>query len=304
MRIELSSLIDFTGSGSNFISAMKSALVLAVSSLLLVSAMMPTALAASKSNRIRISYEEPKNPEHIRLIAGFKERRTLERLQEFLSPFSLPRRLTIKLAGCDGEADAFYGDREITVCYEYVQVLFDNAPAETTPSGIEPIDTIIGPLIDTGLHEFAHALFDMLDIPVLGREEDAADQVSAYIYLQLGVAESRRLIAGTAYAFLQEASSAELPMKLEDYADEHSTPEQRAYNVLCMAYGADPKLFGGVVGEKRGFLPKYRAETCEEEYEQVQDAYEELIEPHVDQALARKIFDREWLNQKTLKKQR
>lgn len=304
MRVELSSLIDFTGSVSNFISAMKSALVLAATSLLLVSAMMPTALAAPKSNRIRISYEEPKNPEHIKLAAGLKEHRRLERFQEFLSPFSLPRRLTIKLAGCDGEADAFYGDREITICYEYVQVLIDNAPAETTSSGIEPIDTIIGPLIDTGLHEFAHALFDMLDIPVLGREEDAADQVSAYIYLQLGVAESHRLIAGTAYAFLQEASSDELPKKLDDYADDHSTPEQRAYNVLCMGYGADPKLFGDVVGEKTGFLPKYRAETCEEEYEQVQDAYEVLIEPHVDKALARKIFDREWLNQRTLKQQR
>ena len=283
---------------------MRGFLTLAVMSMLLFGAMTPTAFAASKSDRIRVVYEEPKNPEHIKFALGFKEHRRLERIQEFLSPFSLPRRLTIKLAGCDGDADAFYGDDDITICYEYVQVLIDNAPLETTPSGIEPIDTIIGPLIDTALHEFAHALFDMLHIPVLGREEDAADQVAAYIYLQLGVAESRRLIAGTAYAFLHEATTAELPRLLEDYADEHSTPEQRGFNVLCMAYGADPKLFGGVVGEKRGFLPKHRAETCEEEYEHIQDAYEELIEPHVDQALAKKVFDRKWLNQKTLKRQR
>ena len=48
-------------------------------------------------------------------------------------------------------------------------------PTQTTASGIEPIDTVVGPFLDTVLHEFAHALFDYLDIPVLGREEDAAD---------------------------------------------------------------------------------------------------------------------------------
>ena len=36
---------------------------------------------------------------------------------------------------------------------------------------------------------------------------------------------------------------------------------------------------------------------CEEEYEQIQDAYEALIEPYVDQALAEEIFDRAWLKQ-------
>ena len=40
-------------------------------------------------------------------------------------------------------------------------------------------------------------------MPVLGREEAAADQVVAYIYLQLGKkAEARSLIMGTAYTYL------------------------------------------------------------------------------------------------------
>ena len=66
----------------------------------------------------------------------------------------------------------------------------------------------IGPLFDTALHEFAHALFDMLNVLVLGREEDAADQVAAYINLQFGKAEARRLIMGTAYAYGNEAERA------------------------------------------------------------------------------------------------
>ncbi len=37
---------------------------------------------------------------------------------------------------------------------------------------------LAGPLLDTILHEVAHAMFDMLRVPVLGREEEAADQVA------------------------------------------------------------------------------------------------------------------------------
>ena len=63
--------------------------------------------------------------------------------------------------------------------------------------------------------------------------------------------------------------------------------------MLCIAYGADTKLFADFVNE--GHLPKKRAESCEGEYEQIQDAYEALVEPHIDKALAKQIFERSWL---------
>jgi hypothetical protein len=253
-----------------------------------------TAFSAPKADRIDIHYVTPKTPEHQQIHDALRERQVLERLQEFLSPFKLPRALKISLAGCDGEADAFYGDDDITICYEYIEELWQRMPKETTSSGVEPYDAFVGPLIDTSLHEFGHALIDMHDLPVLGRVEDAADQLAAYIYLQLGPEESLRLIRGTAYAFLYEASSKQAP-SMAEYANEHGTPAQRAYNVLCIAYGADPKLFGQIVDE--GILPWERAEFCDEEYEQIQDAFEELISPHIDYALAKENFDRSWLSE-------
>jgi len=60
-----------------------------------------------------------------------------------------------------------------------------------------------------------------------------------------------------------------------------------------MAYGANPKLFADLVSKE--YLPEHRAEVCEEEYEQVQQAYFDLIEPHADPALAKEIFDSSWL---------
>lgn len=47
---------------------------------------------------------------------------------------------------------------------------------------------------DVFLHETGHAIFDMLEIPFLEREEDAADQVSAYMLLQRARDDVRCLI--------------------------------------------------------------------------------------------------------------
>jgi hypothetical protein len=272
---------------------MKTALAITFAGMVLVTAMAMPVFAASKSNRVSVRYVPPKNPSHQEIYTGLKQRGALEKLQKLLSPVRLPRTLRISLDECDGEADAFYEDDEITICYEYIAELVKNMPQETTPGGIVPIDTVIGPMFEVSLHEFAHALFDMLELPVFGREEDAADQVAAYTLLQFGEAESRRLIAGTAYAYNMDEKKIDQCRSMEDYADEHGTPAQRFFNVLCIAYGADKKLFGDIVS--KGFLPKTRAEYCEEEYEQVQDAVDLLIVPHIDLDLADKMMNKPWL---------
>ena len=272
---------------------MKTSIALAVANTILVTAMATTAFAASKTNRVSIRYVPPKNPAHQEIYTDLKQRGALEKLQKLLSPVRLPRTLRISLKGCDGEADAFYEDAAITICYEYVAELVKNMPQDPLPGGIAPIDTVIGPVFEVALHEFAHALFDMLKLPVFGREEDAADQVAAYTLLQFGESEARRLIAGTAYAYSMDEKKIDSCRSMEDYADEHGTPAQRFFNVLCIAYGADTRLFGDIVS--KGFLPESRAEFCEEEYEQVQDAVDLLIIPHIDLDLADEVMDGTWL---------
>jgi hypothetical protein len=80
---------------------------------------------------------------------------------------------------------------------------------------------------------------------------------------------------------------------LKEFANEHGTPAQRFYNLLCIAYGADAQLFGDLVA--KGYLPKERAEGCEVEYKQVAFAFQKLIGPHIDARRARKVFDKSWL---------
>jgi hypothetical protein len=74
---------------------MKTAVALAVAGMVLVTATATTAFAASKSNRVSVTYVPPKDPAHQVIYERLKEHRALERLQKFLSPFRLPRTLKV-----------------------------------------------------------------------------------------------------------------------------------------------------------------------------------------------------------------
>src|SRR3954451_25356137 len=238
-----------------------------------------------RTDRIKISYVPPKNSAHEAVFQLLKERRVLEKFKGLLSALRLPRTLLLKVEGCDGESNAWYGDDAVTVCYEYLADILRDAPKEPTPAGVTRADAIVGPTLEVFLHETGHAVFDYLSVPIFGREEDAADQFAAYFLLQFAKSSARRLIVGVAYAYNLDASKPST--KNNPFADEHGLPAQRFYNVLCIAYGADAKLFADLV--EKGYLPKERAEGCEFEYEQIGRAMTKLIRPYIDQKLAKRV---------------
>jgi hypothetical protein len=208
-----------------------------------------------------------------------------------LAPLRLPRRLLIKTEDCDGVSNAWYEDDAVTVCYEFLDDIWKNAPATDT-DGIAPIDALLGPTVDVFLHEVGHAVFDYWQTPLLGREEDAADAFSTYIMLQTGKDDARRLILGNAYQYKGDLRAPALVRSLRHFSDVHGTPSQRYYNVLCLAYGADPVLFADFVTSGR--LPKDRAEGCEFEYQQVANAWAKLVAPYIDPELKKELHTN-WL---------
>jgi hypothetical protein len=254
-----------------------------------------------KPDSIDISYVEPKLPNNQPVYRLLKERQALEKLRDLLRPLRLPHRLLLQTRDCDGISNAWSDEESVTVCYEYVDEVWKNAPETTTPAGVAPIDALIGPFLDVFLHEVGHAVFAILKTPLFGREEDAADQFSTYIMLRFDKDEARRLILGNAYQYKGDLSAPSVTIAQQKFADEHGTPAQRFYNVLCTAYGADPKLFADVV--KKGFLPEDRAIGCEREYTQVSHAFNTLIGPHIDKRLARALHKR-WLPPVTAPKPR
>src|SRR4029078_6968996 len=246
----------------------------------------PASAAPYISKQIRVEYEVPKNPAHRPIYERLKQVRALERLQTLLSPLRLPRPLLLKLSGCDGDSNAWFDEGFVTVCYEYVADIMKSAPEKALPSGVTQEDAILGPLMDVFLHEAGHAVFDQLKVPVLGREEDAADLFSAYIMLQLGKDAAHRLILGSAYQYKADVVNPQVP--LNKFAADAGISAQTFFNVLCIAYGADQKVFADVV--QKGYLPKQRAEGWDLEYEQATFAFKTLIGPYIDRKLAKKVL--------------
>jgi hypothetical protein len=265
-------------------------LVLAAAWLTFLAEYATAETAPAPPGTIEIAYVEPTNPKHQPIYERLKQRQVLEQLRQFLSPLKLPQTLKVQMRGCRGSVNAWYRAHEVTICYEYVAWIESLAPKENTPQ-VTREDAIVGPFIQVVLHEVAHAVFDILQIPLFGREEDAADQLAAFIMLQFGKDVARRTLTGTAYLYRVD-SQTNAPTD-DDFSDVHGTPAQRFYNTLCIAYGGDPQTFGDFV--RNNILPKFRADGCAREYQQVLSAFRKLITPYVDLELLRQVQSMEIL---------
>jgi len=250
----------------------------------------------ARTNRIRIEYVPPENRDHQYLLDALKSRGALEAMQRLFSPFRLPADITIKTRGCSGMVNAWYAVEEsgptVTVCYEYVDDIMKHAPMETTEDGVTREDAICGQFQFVIAHEMGHALFDLYGIPVFGREEDAADQFATYFMLHMGTHAPRTYITGAAYAYneylknYQDDPKVVVPLKA--FASNHGAPQERYFNLLCIAYGAQPVLFADVV--EKGLLPKTRAGSCAYEFKTIRYAVHHEIGPHLDWALSRSVW--------------
>ena len=230
-----------------------------------------------KTHSFRVVYEDTTKADLASIAAKMKERKILEGAAEMLSALKLPKTLTLKGTSC-GEANAWYDSDtgNITFCYELVRDFMKSA-SNAGKFNLTPEQAVIGPFLFIVLHETAHAVFSVLAVPVLGREEDAADQVATYAATQLGGDFAERMLR--AAAFMYDSDSARKPGE-DDFADVHGLDRQRFYNVLCLAWGSDPKRYA--FAKELGKLPDDRAEGCADEYHQVRYAVQTLIRKNVD----------------------
>jgi Putative metallopeptidase len=261
--------------------------------LLTVSAWAPPVRADDQPNRIIVEYVPPQDSAHQLMYEWLREHHVLERSKELFSPFRLPTDLVLRLQGCDGKVNAWFRRWSVTICYEYLEDIQKNMPVEGAPWGITPTDAILGQYFYVLGHEMGHALFDMLSVPLWGRPEDAADQFSAYIMLQLGKDEARRLILGAAYSYKTYLQNPTVTVRTTAFAGVHGAPLQRFFNLLCIGYGADPDLFADLVGN--GYLPAQRARGCRVEFGEVNFAFQQTMLSHVDRELAKSILARDWI---------
>ncbi len=127
-------------------------------------------------------------------------------------------------------------------------------------------------LLSIFYHELGHAAIDLLQLPVFGQEEDAADVASILLIDALYESETALDLAyDAASGFAAEAIAREEGGYDVAWWSEHGPDEQRFYNSVCLFYGADPEgreEFAEDMG-----LPEERAETCDYEYELAADSW-------------------------------
>ncbi|HWT15834.1 MAG TPA: DUF4344 domain-containing metallopeptidase [Patescibacteria group bacterium] len=184
--------------------------------------------------------------------------------------------LGLRFAEC-GEANAYYDaeTREVSVCYELIESYYESM-ADTYDTEDELDDAVAGAFLFVFFHEIGHALVDVLDVPITGREEDAVDQLSAWVLLDGEEGDKAVLDAAISFYAGDEAEQA---VDQGSFADEHSLDQQRFYNMICWVYGSDPEGYAVLVDD--GHLPAGRAERCEGEYAQLDRSWTRLLKSHL-----------------------
>jgi hypothetical protein len=249
-------------------------------------------------SRVSVVYVPPQNFAFQQLYDLLRERRALERIQEILGPLQLPEQLTIRTIEC-GAVNSYFQMQNfkptVTICYEYLKNILDSVPNETTPAGVTPADAAVGQFVFVTLHEVGHASFALFGVPIFGHEEDAADNFATYIMLQFGREQARRLIGGAAWAWRaylgDYTRNPAMQTRLAAFASDHGLPQERFYNLVCLAFAANSQEFADVAA----YLPPTRSPKCSYEYQTLLRAFRKEISPHINQEMARRVLDTDWL---------
>ena len=182
--------------------------------------------------------------------------------------------ITVKFLDCR-DANAYYDPNtlEVLVCYElfdHLVDLFD--PYVDRASSVD--EMVLGVVAFIMLHEVGHAIVDVLDIPITGREEDAVDQLATWLLLTSGpLGEEVALDAASWFALVGDEEGEE-----GVFWGEHSLDHQRFYSLACWVYGASPERNDFLVAEKH--LPPERAKLCGDEYARFSHSWDVLLAPH------------------------
>lgn len=246
---------------------------------------------------VPIAYEETDTYAHYASL--LRENETLEEISEALTDaFVLPREVNLMAREC-GLANAMFDidEHEVVFCYELAGRLGDiytrhvlgieetgaRTAQPATPEQIEEADRFaVSDAILTMFHEAGHMLVGELNLPVLGREEDATDAIATIVLLRQD--EDRDL----AIAYLEDAIEGWFRRGVSDREqhafarlvnDSHSLSDQRGYQIACFMYGSDGEEFEYVAD--RYAFSEDRREYCEMDYALAERSWQRLLAPHI-----------------------
>jgi Putative metallopeptidase len=137
---------------------------------------------------------------------------------------------------------------------------------------------VFGNMLFVLLHELAHAAIADLEIPVLGREEDAADEFAILRMIWVGSTFTHRVLADATKGWFFSARRDRKDGEPLAFYDEHSLDQQRAYHIVCLMVGHDPNEMVDLANEMK--LPDDRRESCKREFAKASSSWAAALKPH------------------------
>jgi hypothetical protein len=137
---------------------------------------------------------------------------------------------------------------------------------------------VVGNMLFVLLHELAHAAIADLEFPVLGREEDAADEFAILRMLWVGSAFTHHVLADATKGWFFSARRDRKEGEPLAFYDEHSLDQQRAYHIVCLMVGHDPNEMADLAKEMK--LPDDRRESCKKDFARASSSWAAVLKPH------------------------
>jgi hypothetical protein len=161
--------------------------------------------------------------------------------------------------------------------------MFQNDPRYNrgkTPQQIQDsVEFVTGNVLFVIGHETAHALVSVFELPVLGREEDAADALATVISLKMAHSFADRVVINAARGWFLSDQRDRKEGSPTPFYDEHGLDLQRAYNIVCLLVGGAPGKFTAFADEVK--LPKDRQKTCHFDFSNASWSWEQVLKPHM-----------------------
>jgi hypothetical protein len=142
------------------------------------------------------------------------------------------------------------------------------------------VEFVVGNMLFVVLHELAHTAVADMRIPVLGREEDAADDFAILTLLKVGSAFTHRVLSEATKGWFFSARRDRNDGEPLAFYDEHSLDQQRAYHIVCLMVGHNPSDIDMIelAGEMQ--LPDDRRESCKKDFTTSSWSWETALASH------------------------
>jgi hypothetical protein len=231
----------------------------------------PVSAAPTKISKLRHDPEPEPIKSDAAVARALPLKRTIEQVLDegvdLIRDYRLPASIQLRSSSCGDQGSARYDSttHEVELCAEFIEQQYRRSVRDGDTHPLEQARRVARFAV---AHELGHAVIQIFRLPVLGREEDAADQFAAMLFL---THNRPNPVFGAAREFEHAARNTRVDREV--LGDDHALDGQRAANLACWLYGFDADNYYDI-GQS---LPALRLVNCAAEYDGMISAWTRLL---------------------------